>query len=96
MRNNLKLLKKQLDDKERNNKAAIAGKVVEEAKALVEAHNNAPVLVECLNAFSNTKVNRRLHKSQLIYIIMLKADLFFSVLFTNLLKSVLDFLASLH
>lgn len=55
MRNNLKLLKKQLDDKERYDKAAIAGKVVEEAKALTVANNSAPVLVECLNAFSNTK-----------------------------------------
>lgn len=65
MRNNLKLLKKQLDDKERNDKAAIAGKVVEEAKALAAANNNAPVLVECLNAFSNTKVSRQVHLIQI-------------------------------
>lgn len=55
MRNNLKFLKKQLDDKERSDKAAIAGKVVEEAKALASANNSAPVLVESLNALSNTK-----------------------------------------
>lgn len=61
MRNTLKLLKKQLDDKERNDKAAIAGKVVEEAKALAAANNNAPVLVKHLNASSNTKVNRVLY-----------------------------------
>lgn len=54
-RNVLKALKKQLDDKERAGKAAIATNVAEKAKELCLAHPNIPVLVQELHAFSNTK-----------------------------------------
>ncbi|GLV41548.1 Alanyl-tRNA synthetase [Carabus blaptoides fortunei] len=55
MRSVLKGLKKQLDDKERAGKAAIAVNVVEHAKELCTAQANMPVLVKELQAFSNTK-----------------------------------------
>lgn len=55
IRNTLKNLKKSLDDKERANKAAIATKVVEEAKLLIESNLNVPVLVNQFQAYSNTK-----------------------------------------
>lgn len=55
MRNILKTLKKQLDDKERAGKAAIATNVAEKAKELCLANPNAPILVSELQAFSNTK-----------------------------------------
>lgn len=55
LRNTLKALKKSLDDKERAGKAAIASKVVEDAKQLIQANLNAPILVHELQAYSNTK-----------------------------------------
>lgn len=55
LRNTLKGLKKFLDDKERAGKAAIANRVVEDAKLLIEAHRDAPILVHEFKAFSNTK-----------------------------------------
>ncbi|KAB0798281.1 hypothetical protein PPYR_09274 [Photinus pyralis] len=55
LRNTLKALKKLLDDKERAHNAAIANRVVEEAKAVIEANLNVPFLVHEFQAFSNTK-----------------------------------------
>lgn len=55
MRSTLKALKKALDDKERTAKAAIAANVVEAASQLAESKVGTPVLVEELQAFSNTK-----------------------------------------
>lgn len=55
MRNELKALKKLLDDKERAQKAEVANLVVIAAKDLIEANKEAPVLVAKLNAFNNTK-----------------------------------------
>lgn len=55
MRSELKALKKALDDKERSAKAAVANAVVETAVNIIEANKGAPVLVEVLNAFNNTK-----------------------------------------
>lgn len=55
MRNVLKSLKKQLDDKERAGKAAILTTVAEKAKELCQSNPNVPVLVNKLEAFSNTK-----------------------------------------
>lgn len=55
MRNVLKSLKKTLDDKERAGKAAILTNVAEKAKEICLANPNVPVLVEKLDAFSNTK-----------------------------------------
>ena len=55
MRNTLKALKKTLDDKERTAKAAIANEVVEVATRIIQAKVGIPVLVEVLQASSNTK-----------------------------------------
>ncbi|KAL1490632.1 hypothetical protein ABEB36_013293 [Hypothenemus hampei] len=55
IRNHLKTLKKNLDDKERAAKAAIANKVVDEIKEFIKQNPNLPVLVKELKAFSNTK-----------------------------------------
>lgn len=55
LRNSLKGLKKLLDDKERALKAALSANVGEEAKKIIEANLNEPVIVAELNAFSNTK-----------------------------------------
>lgn len=55
LRNILKSLKKSLDDKERALKAAIANKVVEDAKQLIQANLNTSILVHELKAASNTK-----------------------------------------
>ncbi|XP_050307054.1 alanine--tRNA ligase, cytoplasmic [Anthonomus grandis grandis] len=55
IRNTLKTLKKTLDDKDRAVKAAIANKVVDEIKEFVKEHQNLPILVKELKAFSNTK-----------------------------------------
>lgn len=55
LRNSLKVLKKQLDDKERANKAALTAGVGDEAKKIIEAHLNQPVIVAELKAFSNNK-----------------------------------------
>ncbi|KAG7205581.1 hypothetical protein KM043_007552 [Ampulex compressa] len=55
MRTMLKELKKSLDDKERAAKAAIANKVVEVAQQIIQTKIGCTVLVEVLEAFSNTK-----------------------------------------
>lgn len=55
MRNLLKNLKKNLDDKERALKAAVATNVVEKAKELTDANIDAPFLVHQFEAFNNTK-----------------------------------------
>lgn len=55
IRNALKTLKKNLDDKDRAAKAAIANKVVDEIKEFVKEHPDLPVLVKELKAFNNTK-----------------------------------------
>ncbi|XP_012235139.1 alanine--tRNA ligase, cytoplasmic isoform X2 [Linepithema humile] len=55
MRNMLKELKKSLDDKERAAKAAIANTVVETAQSIIESKLGCQVLVEVLEAYSNTK-----------------------------------------
>ncbi|XP_034231223.1 alanine--tRNA ligase, cytoplasmic [Thrips palmi] len=55
MRTLLKNLKKQLDDKERAVKAALAANVADEIKALCQANPNMPLLVKELQADSNTK-----------------------------------------
>lgn len=55
IRNELKNLKKALDDKERALKAAIANKVVEEVKEYVKSNPNQPIIVRELKAFNNTK-----------------------------------------
>lgn len=55
IRNSLKTLKKNLDDKDRAAKAAVANKVVDEIKEFVKANPNLPILVKELKAFNNTK-----------------------------------------
>lgn len=55
IRNSLKVLKKNLDDKDRAAKAAIANQVVEQIKEFVKTNPNLPILVKELKAFSNTK-----------------------------------------
>lgn len=55
MRTELKALKKNLDDKERAQKAEVANLVVNTAKEIIETKKGTPVLVETLNAFNNTK-----------------------------------------
>lgn len=55
MRNLLKELKKSLDDKERVAKAAIANTVVEIAQSIIQSKVGCQVLVEVLEAYSNTK-----------------------------------------
>ncbi|KAL9708167.1 hypothetical protein quinque_011685 [Culex quinquefasciatus] len=55
IRNQLKSLKKTLDDKERAARAAVATTVVEAAKELCAANKDAPFIVHRLEAFSNTK-----------------------------------------
>lgn len=56
MRNHLKVIKKSLDDKEREEKQAQANNVIKEAVALVNENPNTPLLVAELRASSNTKV----------------------------------------
>uniref|UniRef100_T1PDF0 Alanine--tRNA ligase n=1 Tax=Musca domestica TaxID=7370 RepID=T1PDF0_MUSDO len=55
MRNNLKNLKKKLDDKERALKNLVALQVVERAKELCTSKPNTPYMVEQLDAYNNTK-----------------------------------------
>lgn len=55
MRTELKALKKNLDDKERAVKAAIANTVVETVKVIIESNKGTPVLVQVLEASNNTK-----------------------------------------
>lgn len=57
MRNALKAIKKQIDDKEYEEKQAQSALVIKEAAALVSGKKNLPVLVAELNASSNTKVS---------------------------------------
>ncbi|EGI61219.1 PREDICTED: alanine--tRNA ligase, cytoplasmic isoform X1 [Acromyrmex echinatior] len=55
MRNTLKNLKKSLDDKERAAKATVATTVVQTAQSIIESKVGCQVLVEVLEAYSNTK-----------------------------------------
>ncbi|XP_011170505.1 alanine--tRNA ligase, cytoplasmic isoform X2 [Solenopsis invicta] len=55
MRNTLKDLKKSLDDKERAAKAAVATSVVQTAQSIIESNPECKVLVEVMEAYSNTK-----------------------------------------
>ncbi|KAL6444705.1 hypothetical protein ACFW04_002050 [Cataglyphis niger] len=55
MRATLKELKKSLDDKERAAKTAIANKVVETAQSIIQSKIGCQVLIEVLEAYSNTK-----------------------------------------
>ena len=55
IRNQLKSLKKTLDDKERAAKAAVAVTVVEKAKELCLANPGAAFIVHKMEAFNNTK-----------------------------------------
>lgn len=55
MRVTLKELKKSIDDKERAAKAAIANTVVETAQSIIQSRVGCQVLVEVLEAYSNTK-----------------------------------------
>lgn len=55
MRKMLKDLKKMLDDKERAAKTAIANAVVDNIQRIIQANVGCPVLVEILQAYSNTK-----------------------------------------
>jgi len=55
MRNTLKNLKKSLDDKERAAKATIATTVIQTAQSIIESKVGCQVLVEVLEAYSNTK-----------------------------------------
>ncbi|XP_067135714.1 alanine--tRNA ligase, cytoplasmic [Centruroides vittatus] len=55
MRNNLKNLKKQLDDMERAQKAAILQEVVEETKNIIQSNSKLKFMVHELKAFGNAK-----------------------------------------
>ncbi|XP_011689776.1 PREDICTED: alanine--tRNA ligase, cytoplasmic isoform X2 [Wasmannia auropunctata] len=55
MRNALKELKRSLDDKERAAKAAVATTVVKTAQSIIESKVGCEVLIEVLEAYSNTK-----------------------------------------
>ncbi|XP_048508528.1 alanine--tRNA ligase, cytoplasmic isoform X2 [Athalia rosae] len=55
LRNILKTLKKSIDDKERTAKAAVATSVVQKATELAQQNIGAPIVVEVLEAYSNTK-----------------------------------------
>lgn len=55
IRNTLKNLKKNLDDKERAAKAAVANKVVDEVKEFLNENKNVSIIVKELKAFNNTK-----------------------------------------
>lgn len=55
MRNCLKNLKKNIDDKDRALKNAVSVIVVEKAKELCVKHPNVPIIVEQLEAYNNTK-----------------------------------------
>ncbi|XP_015591734.1 alanine--tRNA ligase, cytoplasmic [Cephus cinctus] len=55
IRNSLKALKKALDDKERAAKVAVANLVVEKVQKIIQANVGIPILVEVLEAYSNTK-----------------------------------------
>lgn len=55
MRKMLKDLKKTLDDKERATKAAISNAVVETIQQIIQQNVGCPILVEVVQAYSNTK-----------------------------------------
>lgn len=55
MRNTLKDLKKSLDNKERVAKAAVVTTVVQTAESIIMSKFGCKVLVEVLEAYSNTK-----------------------------------------
>ena len=55
MRKMLKDMKKTLDDKERAAKVAIANTVVETVQQIIQQNVGCPILVELLQAYSNTK-----------------------------------------
>lgn len=55
MRGMLNDLKKSLDDKERVAKVAIANTVVETAQSIIQSKVGCQVLIEVLEAYSNTK-----------------------------------------
>lgn len=55
IRNTLKTLKKNLDDKERAVKAAVANKVVDEIKEFLNENKDLLIIVKELKAFNNTK-----------------------------------------
>eukprot|EP00092_Neocalanus_flemingeri_P029292 GFUD01031804.1.p1 GENE.GFUD01031804.1~~GFUD01031804.1.p1 ORF type:complete len:1403 (+),score=482.68 GFUD01031804.1:67-4275(+) len=55
MRNNIKNIKKIIDDEDRARKNAVMGEVVETAKALLEANPALPYLIYHLEAFANNK-----------------------------------------
>lgn len=55
MRKMLKDMKKALDDKERAAKVAIANTVVETVQQIIQQNVGCPILVELLQAYSNTK-----------------------------------------
>lgn len=55
MRNALKLMKKDLDDKERAGKAAVANVVIEQTKQLCQEHPEAKFFVHRFEAYNNTK-----------------------------------------
>lgn len=55
LRNMLKNLKKQLDDKERASKAAIINQITEKAKEICLEEKNSEIIVTELKAFGNTK-----------------------------------------
>lgn len=55
MRNTLRELKKSLDDKERATKTTIAATVLHTAQSIIESKVGCKVLVEVLEACSNTK-----------------------------------------
>jgi len=55
MRNNIKNIKKGIDDEDRARKNAVMGEIVETAKALLEANPSLPYLVYHLEAFANNK-----------------------------------------
>jgi len=55
LRNNIKNIKKEIDDEDRARKNAVMGEVVETAKALLEANPSLPYLVYHLKAFANNK-----------------------------------------
>ena len=60
LRNNLKTLKKSLDNLDKQKKASVMNDVVEEAKRLISLNPKAVFVVQELKAFSNAKVTSRL------------------------------------
>ncbi len=63
-RNNLKLLKKSLDNLDKQKKASVMNDVVEEAKRMISENPDAVCVVKELKAFSNAKVTLHDAKSE--------------------------------